>query len=46
LIAVEPHDEDLGLDRAVDVPTGGCSAHVAIVVTGALIMPRLDGIDP
>ena len=26
-VAVEPHDEDLGLDRAVDVPTGGCAAH-------------------
>ena len=45
-VAVEPHDEDLGLDRAVDIPTGGCAAHTAIVVIGTPIMPRLDGIDP
>ena len=32
-VAVEPDDEDLGLDRAVDVPTGGLAAHPAIVAT-------------
>jgi hypothetical protein len=41
-IAIEPHDEDLGLDRAVDVPTGGCTAHPAIVAIGAQIMSGLD----
>ena len=45
-VAVEPHDEDLGLDRAVDVPTGGCARHPVILVIGTQIMPGLDGIDP
>jgi hypothetical protein len=35
-IAVEPNDEDLGLDRAVDIPTGGCAAHPAILAIAAL----------
>ena len=30
-IAVKPHDEDLGLDRAVDVPTGWLATHERIV---------------
>jgi hypothetical protein len=46
LIAGEPDDEDLGLDGAVDIPTGGFAAHVVIVAIGVPIMPGLDGIDP
>ena len=41
-VAVEPHDEDLGLDRAVDIPTGGLAAHRVIVAIGARIMPGVD----
>jgi hypothetical protein len=29
--AVQPDDEHLGLDRAVDIPTGGFATHGAIV---------------
>jgi len=45
-IAVEPDDEHLGLDRAVDVPTGGFAAHEIIVAIGTPIMPGLDPFDP
>ena len=31
LAAVEPHDEDLGLDRAVDIPTTWLAGHPSIV---------------
>ena len=46
-VAVEPDDEDLGLDRAVDVPTGGFAAHRVIVgrvIAGSIgaIMPGPD----
>src|SRR5438034_3992532 len=34
-LAVQPDDEDLGLDGAVDVPARGCATHVVI-----LAMPR------
>jgi hypothetical protein len=32
-ITVEPDHEDLGLDRAVDIPTGRCAAHHDIVAS-------------
>jgi hypothetical protein len=32
-VTVEPDDEHLGLDRAVDIPTGGCATHRAIVAS-------------
>ena len=41
-VAIEPDHEDLGLDRAVDIPTGGHAAHRAIVATSG--PRRLEGV--
>ena len=43
-IAVQPHDEDLGLDRAIDIPTGGGSGHRIIVATVRPIMPGMGSV--